>query len=179
MEEIWKDIENYKGYYQISNFGRVKSLRRKVRSGKGYRITEVLIKKPYEKLGYLRILLTKDGVSKDYAVHRLVAIAFIPNPNNLPEVNHKDENPSNPIVSNLEWCTSKYNSNYGTRTQRRIEKIRKPVYQYDKELNLIRKYNGAYEAKEYGYNNSHIGSCCKGKRKTHKGYIWSNTPLYI
>lgn len=177
IKEAWKDIEGFEGCYQVSNLGRVKSLSRIVRSGNGYKTTKELIKIPYKKLGYLRTALRKNRKSNDCAVHRLVAIAFIPNPNNLPEVNHKDENPSNNCVENLEWCTSKYNSNYGTRIQRRVEKIKKIVYQYDKELNFIKMYNGAIDATLDGYNDGHIISCCKGNRKTHKGYIWSYVKL--
>ena len=110
--EIWKDIEGYEGLYQISNKGRVKSL-----GNNKNRKEKILSCKPNNK-GYLRVNLYKNGKKKHFSVHRLVAIAFIPNPNNLLEVNHKDENKENNHVKNLEWCTSEYNNNYGTHNER-------------------------------------------------------------
>ena len=107
MEE-WKDIIGYEGLYQVSNLGRVR------RSGK-------ILKGGYNNKGYHTINLCKKGISKSFFVHRLVAIAFIPNPNNLPIVNHKDENPKNNCIENLEWCTYKYNANYGTARERQAQ----------------------------------------------------------
>lgn len=106
-KQIWKDIEGYEGKYQVSNTGRVRSLNYN-RTGK------IKVRKQgKDKLGYKSVFLCKDGKNKGYLVHRLVAQAFIPNPNNYPVVNHKDENPSNNTVWNLEWCTQEYNCNYG------------------------------------------------------------------
>ena len=121
--EIWKDIEGFEGSYQVSNFGNVKSLPKLVYVSNpkftGYRQTkERLLKSGKTKMGYKLVILRKDNKSKSVYVHRLVAKAFIPNPNNLPEVNHKDENPLNNDVNNLEWCTHSYNGNYGTVKQR-------------------------------------------------------------
>lgn len=109
--EIWKTIENYPDY-QISNMGRVKSLNYG-RTGK-----ERVLKQGIDKYGYFRVNLYKDKKRKHFSVHRLVATAFIPNPQNLPCVNHKDENPQNNCASNLEHCTHQYNNNYGTRNER-------------------------------------------------------------
>ena len=111
----WKDIPGYEGLYQVSNLGEIKSL--------NYRNTgkEKIIKPRKNKGGYLRVVLCKNGKQKDFLVHRLVAVAFIPNHNNYNQVNHKDENPSNNNVNNLEWCTSKYNSNYGNRNKKLSE----------------------------------------------------------
>lgn len=106
-KQIWKDIEGYEGLYQVSNTGKVRSLNYR-RTGK----TKV-IKQSTDKLGYKSVFLCKDGKNKGYLVHRLVALAFIPNPNNYPVINHKDENPSNNYYKNLEWCTQEYNCNYG------------------------------------------------------------------
>lgn len=106
-KQFWKDIPGYEGLYQVSNTGRVRSL-----NYNGTRKTKVL-KQGTNKDGYKRIKLYKDGKFKVYLVHRLVALAFIPNPNNYPIINHKDENRWNNNVDNLEWCTYKYNSNYG------------------------------------------------------------------
>lgn len=99
VKEIWKDVVGYEGIYKISNYGRIK---------KGNKIFKT---EKYK--NYFIVKLTKNGVRKRTGVHRLVAQAFIPNPNNLPEINHKDENPSNNCVDNLEWCDRKYNMNYG------------------------------------------------------------------
>lgn len=117
MQEIWKDIENYEGYYQVSNLGRVRSVNRIVINSMGGKIQhlqgKLQILKP-GKLGYVIAQLSKDNKRKYCKVHRLVAQAFIPNPDNLPEVNHKDENKANNRVDNLEWCDREYNVNYGT-----------------------------------------------------------------
>ena len=166
MKEIWKDIEGYEGLYQVSNFGRVRSLK----NGK------VRILKPLtNKNGYLRVQLYKNNSLKTIFIHRLVAMAFIPNPNNLPMVNHKDEDKTNNIVSNLEWCDAKYNSNYGTARKRMIEKIQKVVLQIDKNTNVvINIFPSMKEAeRQTGYNHGHICNCCKGKLKTTGGYKWS------
>lgn len=128
MEEIWKDIAGYEGLYQVSNLGRVRSLDRTIqyfrqgvlniahRKGK-------LMKQNYTSDGYFMIYLRKDNIDKYYAVHRLVAQAFIPNPDNLPYVNHKDEVKDNNCVDNLEWCTHTYNCNYGTAIERMRQKV--------------------------------------------------------
>ena len=107
MKEIWKPIEGYEGLYEISSYGRVKSLRRNI----------ILIPKK-ELTGYLRCNLYLNKNMKTVSIHRLVAQAFIPNPDNLPQVNHKDEDKSNNRVDNLEWCTVKYNNDYGTRKEK-------------------------------------------------------------
>lgn len=123
MTEIWKNIEGYEGKYQVSNLGQVKSMigQEKVLHPKKHRN------------GHLQIGLHKDKKRKTMYIHRLVAQAFIPNPDNLPCVNHKDENPSNNNVDNLEWCTQKYNCNYGTRVDRIMETKKqqyKKIYKY-------------------------------------------------
>lgn len=114
MEE-WKDIPGYEGLYQISSFGRVKSMGT---SRDGWRFKEKILKLTEEPKGYLKVGLRKNGKLKTVRVHRLVAESFVPNPECFPEVNHKDENKSNNRVENLEWCTAKYNSRYGTKAKR-------------------------------------------------------------
>lgn len=128
--EIWKDIEGYEGLYQVSNKGRVKSFH----SGEGK-----IMKPGTHPLGYKSVTLFKDKKGKVAKVHRLVAQAFIPNPENLPVINHKDENPSNNNVENLEWCTQKYNLNYGT-CQERKEKTR-AENKVRKELGWLAKFD--------------------------------------
>lgn len=127
--EIWKDVVGYEGYYLISNKGRCISL--------DYNRTKLprLLKPSRASTNneYLRYCLSMDGVKIDYKIHRLVAQAFIPNPDNLPQVNHKDENPQNNCVENLEWCTAKYNNNYGTAKERKAEHKKKPILAYHNE----------------------------------------------
>ena len=123
--------------------------------------------------GYVAVSLYRNGKQKQYFLHRLLAQTYIPNPNNYPEVNHIDENKSNNDITNLEWCTHKYNSNYGTRLQRMATTNSVPVIQYDKSGNEIARYKSQKEAAEAtGVGNRHISCVCKGKRKTAGGYIW-------
>ena len=159
IKEIWKDKKDYEGHYQVSNFGRVKS----IKFGK-----EIIMNLIPNSSGYLLVNLCKDGKVKKFTVHRLVAEAFIDNPYNLPQVNHRDENKLNNNVDNLEWCTNEYNINYGTRTER----YSKPVLQYDLNGNFIKEWKSVAECGRNGYNQSHVGDCCRGERKTHKGFIW-------
>lgn len=165
MKEIWKPIKDFE-YYFISNFGRVKS----TKFGK-----ERILKLTKDKDGYLIVNLYKNNKSKTFKVHRLVAEAFLPNPYNLPQVNHKDENPQNNIAENLEWCTASYNNNYGTRNKRIGKsntngKRSKPVIQYTLDGKFVREWESYRECKRNGFN--HVSECCRGKRKTHKNFIW-------
>ena len=124
MEEIWKPVKGFEGYYEVSNLGRVRSVDRLVKYSNGQiHLHKGRILSPglVHKLGYLQVALCNNGKIKHKMVYRLVAEAFIPNPDNLPQVNHKDENAFNNCVENLEWCTIEYNINYGTRTQKAIE----------------------------------------------------------
>ena len=159
MDEIWKDKKDYEGHYQVSNFGRVTS----IKFGK-----EILLKQKI-KGGYCSVNLSKNGIIKTYYVHRLVAEAFIPNPNNYKEVNHKDECKTNNVVTNLEWCDRKYNQNYGTRT----EKCSKKVYQYTLDGQFVKEWASTMECGRNGYIQQAISACCNGKQKDHKGFIWS------
>lgn len=129
--------------------------------------------------GYYSIVLYRDGESKTYQIHRLVALTFIPNPDNLPAVNHKDEVKTNNMVGNLEWCSIKYNNTYGTRNERIAEtqlnrKDRsKPVKQFTKDGVFIKEYPSTKEVeRQTGYINAHISSCCTGRYKQAYGYIW-------
>lgn len=180
--EIWKDIEGYEGLYQVSNLGRVKSLERKVSTiNNGTKclkhIDESILKPIKISNGYITINLYINGIRKKHFVHRLVANAFIPNPNNYSQVNHKDENKENNSVDNLEWCTSKYNMNFGTRNQRASNsltngKLSKKVFQYNLNGELVNEWISIKEAARNGFNDSCITICCKGIRPTHKGFIW-------
>lgn len=152
-QEIWKPVVGYEGLYEVSNLGRVYSVKKSV------------MMKFYDHHGYSRLKLTKDKKEIDFAVHRLVADAFIPNPENLPFINHKDYNRSNNVVSNLEWCTAWYNSNYS---------IAKPVAQYTTDGKLVAIYLSAREAaKRTGIDASTIGCIVTGiKGNTGGGFVW-------
>ena len=131
-DEIWKDIFGYENIYQVSNLGRVRGLKRKTGNSTGYYIRKgKILKKAMNIHGYEFVILSKNGKRKTITVHRLVAEAFIPNPNHFPCINHKNENRACNIVENLEWCTHKYNSNYGTSQKRKVMAISKPIIQMD------------------------------------------------
>ena len=165
-KEYWKPVVGYEGLYEVSNWGRVKSVNYN-HTGK-----EKILKQNQIKNGYKSVMLYKDGNGKNYLVHRLVAEAFLPNPNDYKEVNHKDENKLNNSVDNLEWCTNEYNHNYGTINERISQSQSKPVLQYDLEGNFIKEWKSVTECCRNGYNQGHVGACCRDERKTHKGFIW-------
>ena len=175
MKEIWKDIKDYEGHYQVSNLSRVRSLDRYIK-GKGHSLQFKkgrILKPTKDRYGYLQVTLCKNNIKKEYKVHRLVAEAFIDNPDNLPQVNHRDENKLNNNVDNLEWCSAKYNTNYGTGIERRAKSRQIPIIQYTLDGEFVREWDSAIQAeREGGFSNSHIISVCKGKRPHHKGYIW-------
>ena len=181
--EIWKDIEGYEGIYQVSNLGRVRSLDRiahRERDGYSYDIpVKGRVLRPRKtKKGYIRVLLTSGNRQfTDYQVHRLVAEAFVPNPKNLPQVNHIDENPTNNRADNLEWCTNKENANHGTRNQRIAEANSMPVIMMDKDGNDLRRFNSINDAARWlggMHFVSAISRVCRGI-KPHViagGYRW-------
>lgn len=181
--EIWKDIKGYEGLYQISNYGRVKSLKKNI------------IMKPFNNNGYLRINLYKNGKSKKYLIHILVAEHFISEkPFKDAEINHKDLNKKNNHVDNLEWVNPSKNvkhaiENINGRKEKLkknmaeigkkyyyigVEKSKKPVMQIDKNTGkIIAIFNSAREASQKTNSNwKNISQVCSGKRKTHNGYIW-------
>ena len=168
MQEIWRDIEGYEGLYQVSNMRRIKSLNYN-KSGK-----EGILKLRKDKDGYLQLQLHKEGECKDYKVHRLVGQTFLENLEGLPEINHKDEDKTNNCVENLEWCSSEYNKNYGTRNKRVSKSLSKPLMCV--ETNEI--FNSAQEAQEQtGIDASSIGKCANHRkyfrtaRRLHWQYI--------
>lgn len=177
MEEVWKSILGYEGMYEISNLGRIRSLDRYVQYPRYKCFVKGRIIKPCVcKNGYYEAHLHMNGKRKAYLLHRLVASAFIHNPDNLPEVNHKDENPSNNCADNLEWCTSKYNANYGTRNERCFHKYQqKPINQLSLNGEFIKRWNGIGEAaKSLGIDDSHIIRVCQKKKRSISagGYKW-------
>ena len=180
MEEIWKDIEGYEGLYQVSNLGRVRSLgrdlMRKSRYGTMalYHINGRVLKPLHSQGDYCYVhLFDKDGVSTNHKLHRLVAKAFVPNPDNLNEVNHIDENKDNNRADNLEWCKHADNCNYGTRNERSKVKRSKPVQKLDADGNVVAEYPSVIEAQRVtGTNRCNIRMCCNCKYKTAGGYRW-------
>ena len=162
MTEIYKDIPGYEGLYQVSNLGNVYGVKRKHQ-----------IAKNDNGNGYLYVRLSKNGKVKNHYIHRLVAIAFIPNPTNLPEVNHKDENKQNNTVENLEWCDDIYNTNYGTARERMIKAQSKPVNQYKLNGDFIKSWNSIAKIESaLGFSRGNISKCCSGKYKTAYSYKW-------
>ncbi len=168
MNEVWKDIEGYEELYQVSNLGRVKSLNYNKTS------KSKILSPRKNKTRYLSVCLFKNKKCKAFYIHRLVAQAFIPNPNNYPCINHKDENPNNNNVDNLEWCTHKYNMNYGTKLERQSEKM-KGINVGSKSASARKvicvttgeMFDCIKEASEKtGVSRANICECCKGKRKS-------------
>nr|DAS34350.1 MAG TPA: homing endonuclease [Caudoviricetes sp.] len=186
-KEEWIPIEGYEGYYEISNLGRVYSIRR-----------NMILKNKISPTGYARVSLSVNGVAKHHAVHRLVANAFIKNPDNKPTVNHINENKLDNRVENLEWATNAEQNVHGTRIERvkahtnyrernidykqvaakhnyeeLNKKQMKPVLQYDKHGIFIAQFPGvAFAARTVGISAGHLCSCLKGRRKTCGGYQW-------
>ena len=178
--EVWRDIKGYEGLYQISNWGRVKSLPRKYAQK-----TEKILKNCKNGSGYYLVVLNKNGESKNHHIHRLVAEAFIHNPDNLPIINHKNGNKLNNSVENLEWCTYSHNTleSYRLNPRETYSPSRgkfgkdhhnsKKVLQYDLNGNFIREWECAREIqRRLNIHVGNISSCLNGKRKTTGGYIW-------
>lgn len=189
MVEVWKDIEGYEGRYQVSNLGNIKSLR----YGGRYEARNLVPK--VNNHGYEWVELFNNGKKQCIQIHRLVASAFIPNPRGYPIVNHKDENPRNNQVDNLEWCDHKYNVRYSL--ERHIEERRKglwgprppywkgntgnfgpykrkrPIAQVDRDGNIVRIWDCSRQIqREENKSQWSITQCCDGKRKTAYGYTW-------
>lgn len=189
MKEIWKDVIGYEGLYQVSNLGNVMSLRSY--GGNCQRLMSPV----GNGTGYLMVGLSKNKKQKHFLIHRLVAEAFIHNPENLDFVNHKDENKENNIVENLEWCTKPYNSEYSLKLH--PERKRQYFNHFKDENGNLKRYDGKppqhketvlqkdingnpiaiygcvdYAHRVTGIKSAAIIDCCKGKRKTAFGYIW-------
>lgn len=171
MHEIWKDIKGYEGLYQISNLGNVKSFV----SSSRYNNEPHLLKQHIGNNGYPSVsLYISKGKKRGYLIHKLVADAFLENPNNYPCVNHKDENKLNNKVNNLEWCTYSYNNAYGTARIRSVyTKNPKRVAQYTIDGYWIATYlSVTIASKITQIGKVNIRSCCDGKMEFANGYIW-------
>lgn len=175
--EEWLPIEGYDGY-EVSNFGRIKSLERM--NSLGRIVKERILKPSTNKYGYQQVSLFKNGKRKWFRVHRLVANTFIDNPNNLPQVNHIDECKTNNHISNLEWCTAEYNVNFGTRNEKVSKALcgknhpnSKQIIQLTLDNQVVRNWGSIMDVqRELGYHNAHICKCCENKRKSAYKYKW-------
>ena len=182
MNEIWRDIQGYEGIYMVSNQGNVLS----VNFGSMHSGKPKVMKLSKSSSGYLHVQLYKNGVAKTLLVHTLVANAFIPNPDCLPEVNHKDGDKTNNTVSNLEWVTKSQNTihaiknnfrpvNHSLGKKGKDCKTSKPVEQYNLDGSFIRLWDSREDAAaSLGVRRSSICDCANGRKKTCCGYVWKN-----
>lgn len=150
-----KDIKNYEGLYAVTSCGKIWSYHSKK-----------FLKLSTDSEGYLKVCLYKDNGKKQYYIHRLVAMAYLPNPENLPQINHKDENKTNNCLQNLEWCDSKYNNNYGTK----IDRQKKPILQFTLDGEFVREWPSATDVGQEV--KKQINNCLRGRAKSAYNYLW-------
>lgn len=172
-----KTLNGYEGLYQVSNFGRVKSLPKfhKMRKDDdiGFTSNEIILKNCSSSSGYYKVTLCKNKKKINVNIHKLVAITFIENPNNYTTINHKDGNKLNNRVDNLEWCTQLHNVREAIKLGFKKNTYGIKINQYDINEKYIKTWNSITEAsKQLNINKSHICYCCKRKRKTAGGFIW-------
>ena len=168
--EVWRDITGYEGLYKVSNRGNVYSVERITSQGK--KIGGRTLRLIYSRDGYPQVSLYKNGVMKTKLVHRLVLEAFIPNPENHPEVNHIDEVKDNNKLSNLEWCTSKHNANHGTRNERLSKKVRA----VNVKTGEVLTFDSTVEVQRQGYSGGRASEACRGVYyggNLYRGHKWS------
>ena len=180
VEEVWKDINGFEGRYQISNFGRVKSLGHNDRLNR--RFKEIVLKQAINAGGYRCVRIYKDGLNYTKKIHRLVSEAFIPTVPGKTIINHKDGNKLNNSIENLEWCTYGENMSHAIRTGLnstrsavavRAETGKKPIEQCDSRGNRLNKFSSAADAsRETGINRGNISSCCNGKKEMAGDFVW-------
>ena len=188
MKEVWKDIKGYENLYQVSNYGNVKSLDRYIKNKNGkMQFYNEKILRPNDSKGYLKVTLSKNNRQRTFRIHVLVAKTFISNPENKPEVNHKDGNKHNNHIDNLEWNTRRENEIHAyqkglakpSKKQKEAvakyakENYSKKIIQYDLNGNFIKEWNSMADIwRELGIRASLICRCCKGLRTHTYGYIW-------
>lgn len=181
----WRPVVGYEGYYEVSDIGQVRGVARDVYHGNGtYRKQHSKVLRPHpDGGGYLQVGLHREGSAHMAKIHRLVAIAFLPNPGGLLEINHLDENKRNNALSNLEWCTRKENENYGTKRMRSVantdykaigQKLSKRVAQYTLDGELVNVWDSLRSVhKATGYSTGNISMCCTGRHRNGLyGYVW-------
>lgn len=184
VKEEWRPVVGFEGLYEVSNLGRVKSVQRIAYGSYRKRVVpERIMALHYARGGYLRTSLHKDGEMRTFAIHRLVAEAFIPNPENLPQVNHKNEVKDDNRASNLEWCSLDYNVHYGTGIERRSKTqvngpCAVPVLQIDPStMEIIKEWPSMAEAERNGFSHGCVSNCCKNRylregNNVYHGFIW-------
>ena len=173
IKEIWKPVNGYEGLYEVSSLGRVKSL---------WYGREKILKPQDNGKGYLFVNLYKDGKVKHLLVHKLVAEAFIPNPFGFTEINHLDENKTNNVVDNLEFCSRRYNVNFGTRNQRQAASMTNhpdmsmavEASRFSDFRKICLRFPSTNEAGRNGYCNRCVAACCRGCYSTHRGNFYKN-----
>lgn len=169
--EVWKDVQGYEGLYQVSNLGRVKSLPKRKGKGIGYATGESILHHSINTRGYCNIVLCKNGKTKTFLLHKLVAMHFIPNPYNLPQVNHLNECKTDNSATNLEWCTQRYNNTYGSRIQKTVSKLNRTlvVYQNGEPIGVFEGRKAVADA--LGITTTSVSSLLHKKHKSKHGYI--------
>lgn len=173
--EHWRAVKGFEGYYEVSDLGNVRSVDREVLCKNGtskFLKGHIMTQSTHYKNGYKSVILTVGCKQKRLLIHRIVAQAFLPNPENLPEINHIDENKANNCLSNLEWCNHEYNNRYGTKRERLSKRRNKKVRQL-KDGTLIALYESAtIAAKAINGTQGGVSSCCRGDFPTYKGFTW-------
>lgn len=160
--EIWKDIKGYEGLYQVSNLGRVRSIKRNI----------IMKQKKNKRNGYLQITLHKNCLGKTFNSHKLVALAFIknPKPEQYNQVNHINEIKTDNRIENIMWCDNKFNCNWGNKT----ETVKKAIEQFTRSGQFIKRWNSLTEVEEkLGYRKSNISACANGKLPHAYNFLWS------
>lgn len=168
--EIWKPVKGYEGLYEVSSLGRVKSL--------SYKCTgvEKILKPNRQRNGYLGVCLRRYGKVKRFLIHRLVAIAFLPNPYDFEQINHKNEDKANNCVENIEWCSRRYNMRYGSRTKRQAASKSKAVEasRFPDFRTIELRFVSVKETGINGYDQSAVSKCCRGCYSTNRGNFYKN-----